>query len=278
MNTTSLTEEFPTSLGQAPLGPTSLGQALQGQGLRDGHLGSKETQSPQQIAAFLNTILNFSNTSTILHDILASKSLEIVVSTPIQSLIHDNFLTPIESTLNGEPNALINAAKERCRQYVITELTLIKRRYLLTHNHNLKDPELIQRIPSLVQKWIAADRHADLRNNEGNSEIERIEESNSDSDVPQRTIVLTELNIPLITKNKNNKEQGLIQFVALCREVKTITSSVDMYNNYRRWCLHNGYGYYSSPTLTKYLRYSDKRPLESVSEKGRSQGWYLQTP
>jgi len=237
-------------------------------------------ETPQQIAAFLHTILNFSNTSTILHDILASKSLEIVVSTPIQSLIHDNFLTPIEETLNKEPSVVINAAKERCRQYLITELTLIKRRYLLTHNHNLKDSELIQRIPGLVQKWITADRNADIRKNETDSSSENLQESSPEpsSDGPKRNIVLTELNIPLITKNKNNKEQGLIQFVALCREVKTITSSVDMYNNYRRWCLQNGYGYYSSPTLTKYLRYSDKRPLESVSEKGRSQGWYLQTP
>lgn len=227
----------------------------------------------QQIHNFLNTIMNFANTSIILHDYLASKNMEIVLSTPIPSLISDTYLDPIDLILNGEPNVLINSAKERCRQYLITELSLIKRRYLITHNHNLKDSDIIQRIPSLVQKWIDIDLQK-------NTNLDHEEESppNNESEIPKTTLHLTEINIPQISKNKNNKEQGLIQFVALCREIKTITSSVDMYNNYRRWCLQNSYGYYSSPTLTKYLRYSDKRALESVSDKGRSQGWYLQTP
>jgi hypothetical protein len=77
---------------------------------------------------------------------------------------------------------------------------------------------------------------------------------------------------------KANKEQGLQLFTDRCQKSTNITSSVDMYNNYKRWCMSNGFGCYSAPTLTKHLRDSDKQQYESFSEKGRSQGWYLTTP
>jgi hypothetical protein len=91
------------------------------------------------------------------------------------------------------------------------------------------------------------------------------------------------LNVPLDeiisqetpSKSKSNKEIGICTFISLCKESRSITSSVDMYTNYKKWCLSNSYGIYSSPTLTKYLRDSDKRAREVLSDKGRSQGWYL---
>ena len=226
-----------------------------------------------QIVNFLNTLMNFTNTSMILHDVLAAKGLEIVPATPVPALINETHLTPIDATPTRDGLSL----RDRCKQYLITELTLIKRRYLLTHNHNLRDAELIQRIPGLVQKWVNNDPH----NSPAEPTIEPAAPASSNGSTgatgPARIIDVNQVVLPNVTR-KSNKEQGLIQFVALCQEIKTITSSVDLYNAYRRYAQQNGYGYYSSPTLTKYLRCSDKRPLESVSEKGRSQGWYLQTP
>ena len=83
---------------------------------------------------------------------------------------------------------------------------------------------------------------------------------------------------PVLPRNRNNREQGIHQFIGECRESKTIISSVDMFNSYNKWCNEHGFGTSSSPTLTKYLRDSDKKHTESVSEKGRSQGWYLSVP
>jgi hypothetical protein len=228
-----------------------------------------------QITNFLNTILNFSNTSMILHDVLASKGLEIVPSTPIPALITDNFLTQIDAT----PTRDGISHRDRCKQYLITELTLIKRRYLMTHNHNLRDADIVTRIPGLVQKWA----HPETESSDSKISAPSVEiptpavSSTSQPPEGSRNLDVSQVTIPAVSR-KSNKEQGLIQFVALCQPIRTITSSVDMFTSYRRWTHQNGYGYYSSPTLTKFLRCSDKRPYESVSEKGRSQGWYLQTP
>lgn len=228
-----------------------------------------------QITNFLNTLMNFANTSMILHDVLASKGLEIVAATPISALIADSVLVGIDPTPSRDGTSI----RDRCKQYLITELTLIKRRYLLTHNHNLRDSEIIQRIPALIQKWITTDSRPSAFSPIESSVSIVIDDAAGATGAtgPNRSIDLTQVPVPSVPK-KSNKEQGLIQFVALCQPIKTITSSVDLYNGYRRFCSQNGYGYYSSPTLTKYLRCSDKRPLESVSEKGRSQGWYLQMP
>jgi len=215
----------------------------------------------QQIVIFLNLLLNFTNTSSILHTVLESHNLEIVLISPLNILLKDKYFKDVPEQ-----------ERKKCHDYVLNTLTQFKQRYLNRNNYNPSILELKNKAIKLITKW-----NSKTKDEDSNLEESDIEDS-SKFESSRKDIPLSELSLPTLGKNKTNKEQGLIQFISLCQEIKNITSSVDMYSNYRRWCLHHGYGYYSSPTLTKYLRASDKRLLESVSDKMRSQGWYLQTP
>ena len=209
----------------------------------------------QQIILFLNNILNFPSTNALLHEVLSARGLEVTMKTPISSLCEI-------------PHGIDDTNKEAFRAYAIPRLTLIKQRYFDKNGHALKDEELKKVLPSLAENFLSGDKEKDIGENPTNP-----------TELALPTLELP--NIPLqpgATRHRNNKEQSILQFISLCRESKSITSSVDMYNNYRRWCTNNGFGYCSAPTLTKYLRESDRKQTESVSEKGRSQGWYLITP
>ena len=173
--------------------------------------------------------------------------------------------TPISSLC--EISGIDDTNKEAFRAYAIPRLTLFKQRYFDKNGHAIKDEELRKALPSIVEKF--------LRGDKGDEDIQNLPDP-TERTLPPLSIPNLPTNLP--TRHRNNKEQSILQFISLCRESKSITSSVDMYNNYRRWCTTSGFGYCSAPTLTKYLRESDRKQTESVSEKGRSQGWYLITP
>jgi len=208
---------------------------------------SSELDVQHQIISFLNTLLNYPNTSLIVYDILSARGFDLVTAPSLNAIIQN--CVPKEEL------------RTDLQDYLLTGLEQFKRQYFLNHHTSPSIDLLKENLFTLLEKW-----------KQGITTIDPVT-------LPVDSIVpLSDLNLSVLGKTKSNKEQGIFQFISLCREVKTITSSVDMYNMYRRWCISNGYGYYSAPTLTKYLRASDKRHLESVSEKGRSQGWYLILP
>ena len=211
----------------------------------------------QQIVLFLNNVLNFPSTNALLNEVLESRGLEVTMKTPISSMCE---IVGIDET-----------NKEAFRAYAIPRLTLHKQRYFDKNGHAIKDEELKKVLPSLAEKFLKGDKEEDVEMVTGAGRV-------LSTGYPQLQIPNLPPQPSQSTKHRNNKEQSILQFISLCRESKSITSSVDMYNNYRRWCTTNGFGYCSAPTLTKYLRESDRKLTESVSEKGRSQGWYLITP
>lgn len=141
------------------------------------------------------------------------------------------------------------------RKFLIQKLQEFHWVQVLSHNHIPTEPEYRAKIPEIL------------------GTLGQLPGPNNTID-PEVIQTLGVLQVQL----NNTKEFGITQFVGHCVESKTITSSVDMHNNYRRWCTAHGYNYCSAPTLTKYLRESEKRNFESTSDKGRSQGWYLTTP
>lgn len=208
-------------------------------------LNNEETR--QQIIVFLNNLLSFPMTTALLHEVLSSKGLEITTRIPLPNLVSE-----FEETIKAK---VPEENRDNCRHYLLNGLASIRKQHLDQHNHSISGDELRRTVSTLIEKFLSGA-----------------------PDIPITLDLIPELLPTDATKTKTNKEQGITQFISLCKESKAILSSVDMYNHYRRWCHHNGYGYCSAPTLTKYLRESDKKESESVSDKKRSQGWYLITP
>lgn len=238
------------------------------------HALSEEAR--QQIVTFLNNVLNFPSTNLIMHEVLSARGLEITYKTPLANLcdVDSNTTAGIDSK-----------NKEAFRNFAIPRLGLLKQRYFDKHGHAMKDEELRKVLPTLISKFLSLDpsksegpkteNASDLAGeNEDIALIEKDLESLTELTVSTAPMRASD---PMV-RHRNNKEQSILQFIMLCNESKSIISSVDMYNNYRKWCTQSGVGYCSAPTLTKYLRESDRKHTESVSEKGRSQGWYLTTP
>lgn len=158
-------------------------------------------------------------------------------------------LTPTQELIAPAINSLPENQREACKNYLETAIKLIRQRHFVHNGLPLHDDQVRQGLPGLIERFLTGDTSLTTAETTGDQ-----------------------------AKGKNLKEQGILQFISLCAPSTVIMSSVDMYNNYRRWVDQNGYGYCSSPTLTKYLRDSIRKQAESVSEKGRSQGWYLITP
>ena len=163
-------------------------------------------------------------------------------------------LTPPIGLLGENLNRVPDAQKENCRDFLISAVHTLRQRQFQQTGTPLHDEQVRAQLPGLVDKFLAGDTSLLVATAPG-------------------PVVNA-----LLARNKNIKEQGISQFIALCTDSNVIMSSVDLYNNYRRWSEQNGYSCSSSPTLSKYLRNSDKKHRECLSEKSRSQGWQLATP
>lgn len=210
----------------------------------------------QQIIMFLNNILNHPATTMLVHDVLAARGLEITTKTPLNAICDATALTGID-----------DGNREAFRNYAIPRLTILKQRYAEKNGHAMKDEELKKALPSLINKFLNVPTDSTEEDKELESLVGNLSISAPSVRINNGTL-----------RHRNNKEQPILQFISLCTESKNIISSVDIYNSYCRWCLQNGAEQCSAPTLTKYLRDSERKHTESVSEKGRSQGWYLTPP
>lgn len=192
---------------------------------------------------FVDSTLNTPYLNFEFQKILEEKRLQIIPLYSYESIIYDF-------------THLKEKDSEKLIRYLEKGIDVYRQTYKLTKGYAPLDKEIQIQIPTLIK-----DFH---------------------SGIPIQPPNVSAAPLPIVPnfgcRNKNNRDKGIKKFINLCVESKNIISSVDMYSSYLKWSYDHGFDVCSSPTLTKYFRDSDKHFTESLSEKGRSQGWYLITP